>query len=98
MDTASDNARELGAHAESFCRAYLPAGRPAGNFWQVGDVTGARGGSLAVRLHDQGNRPAGKWQDYATGQRGDLLDLIPHVTGARSFAEVMREASFASPT
>ncbi|WP_062213246.1 toprim domain-containing protein [Aureimonas sp. AU12] len=92
MESAQDIARELGAHAESFCRAYLPNGRSAGGYWQIADVSGAAGGSLAIRLQASGGRLAGKWQDYATGERGDLLDLIPHLTNARSFGEVMREA------
>lgn len=92
MDTVGDVARELGARAESFCRAYLPNGRMAGAYWQVGDVTGAAGSSLAVRLTATDNRPPGKWRDFATGEAGDLLDLIPYVTAAASFADVMREA------
>lgn len=92
METARDIAGQLGAHAESFCRAYLPNGRSAGGYWQVGDVSGTAGGSLTIRLQASGGRLAGKWQDYATGERGDLLDLIPHLTNARTFGEVMREA------
>lgn len=92
METASEISRDLGAHAASFCRVYLPNGRRAGNYWQIGDVTGAKGTSLAIRLNDNGMQRAGKWRDYANGTGGDLLDLIPHVSHASTFAEVMQEA------
>ncbi|MBB4000155.1 DUF7146 domain-containing protein [Aureimonas pseudogalii] len=92
METATDISRQLGDYALSFCKAYLPQGRHAGNYWQIGDVNGAKGASLAICLHTNGAQRAGKWRDYATGERGDLLDLIPHVSHAATFAEVMQEA------
>ena len=92
MDSASDIARALAMRAEAFCRAYLPNGTLAGNYWKVGDVTGATGRSLAVRLRESYGKPSGNWVDFATSEHGDLLDLIPHVTGAKGFREVMDEA------
>lgn len=92
MESASEISRDLALKAEAFCRAYFPNGRRAGNFWQVGDVSGAEGGSLAIRLKDSNGRKAGKWTDYNTGEHGDLLDLIPHATRATTFVEVMDEA------
>jgi len=75
---AADLARRLAQNAEAVCRHYLDQGRRQGRYWIVGDVMNARGRSLFVRLHgpDCGPRAAGKWIDAATGQHGDLLDLI----------------------
>jgi hypothetical protein len=73
MGTASELARRLSDEAEAVCRAYLPDGKRSGRYWIAGDVSGERGKSLFVRLW--GER-AGRWTDAATGERGDLLDLI----------------------
>ena len=50
MGTASELSHRLAAQAEAVCRAYLPNGRRSGRYWIVGDVTGARGRSLFVKL------------------------------------------------
>ena len=69
-------AAELGRCAEAVCRRYLPHGRRQGRYWVAGDLNGARGRSLYVRLGPPGT--PGKWTDAATGEHGDLLDLIRH--------------------
>lgn len=73
MSIAADLVRRLAGNAEAVCRAYLSQGRRQGNWWVVGDVLNAPGRSLYVRL--SGDR-AGHWSDAATGEHGDLLDLI----------------------
>jgi len=73
MSSASDLARGLGDNAEAVCRTYLPKGRRQGRYWICGDVQGTPGRSLYVQLF--GER-AGKYTDGATGDHGDLLDLI----------------------
>ncbi|WP_442755642.1 toprim domain-containing protein [Methylocystis sp. JAN1] len=73
MAKAAELARRLGQNAEAVCRHYLANGRRQGRYWLVGDVTNAPGRSLYVRL--SGER-AGNWADAATGQFGDLIDLI----------------------
>ena len=83
---------DLADRAESFCRQYFPEGRKQGNYWQVGDTTGAKGQSLAIRLHAQGGRKAGSWQDFATGQYGDLIDLLHERLGSVTLKETLREA------
>ena len=77
-DTASELGRRLSRDAEGVCRHYLAAGRREGRYWLVGDVEGSPGRSLYVRLHgpESGKGAAGKWTDAATGEHGDLLDLI----------------------
>lgn len=77
-NSASELARRLAHHAEAVCRHYLRAGRKEGRYWLVGDTLGTPGRSLYVRLSgpDYGKGAAGKWTDAATGEHGDLLDLI----------------------
>ncbi len=79
MDSAAaDLAHRLARDAEAVCRHYLPAGRREGRYWLAGDVENSPGRSLYVRLSgpDSGKGAAGKWTDAATGEHGDLLDLI----------------------
>ena len=83
-------AAALGARAEEVCRRYLPHGRKHGRYWTAGDVRGARGRSLFVRLAPPG--VPGKWTDAATGEHGDLLDLIRIASGAGSFRAALAEA------
>lgn len=95
-DRATDLARRLAEHAEAVCRHYLPAGRRHGRYWLVGDVENAPGRSLYVRLHgaEVGRGARGRWADMATGQFGDLLDLIArrerHVTLRDTLDEARR--------
>lgn len=89
---AGDLATRLGRQAEAVCRHYLDAGRRHGNYWLVGNASNAPGRSLFVRLHDSPKGPAGKWQDAATGEHGDLLDLIGLAVGLVDFADVAKEA------
>lgn len=88
----ADLSADLADRAESFCRQYFPEGRKQGNYWQVGDTSGAKGQSLAIRLQAQGGRKAGAWVDYATGQYGDLIDLLQERLGSALLKETLREA------
>lgn len=91
---AGDLARRLAENAEAVCRHYLSAGRRHGNYWLVGDVHNTPGRSLYVRLHggSDGRGRAGKWTDGATGQHGDLLDIIRESFGLLDFRDVADEA------
>jgi len=77
-EQASDVARRLAQNAEAVCRHYLFNGRREGRYWLVGDLDNTPGRSLYVRLKgaEAGKGAAGKWTDAATGEHGDLLDLI----------------------
>lgn len=86
-------ARDLARDTEGFCRRYFPEGRKVGNYWQMGDVTGATGRSLTVRLRASGGRQAGKWTDHATGQFGDLLDLLGHRLDPIAYPDLLKEAA-----
>ena len=85
-------AHRLAREAEAVCRHYLSNGRRVGNYWQVGDIRNTSGRSMFVRLKDAGGRPAGKWTDAATGEHGDLLDVIRESRGLVDFQDVTEEA------
>jgi hypothetical protein len=96
LPDATEIAERLADRAEAVCRKYLSKGFKSGNYWMVGDVTGAPGQSLHVRLRGplSGRGAAGKWTDEATGQFGNLLDVIKHVGGYSDaeFPKVLAEA------
>ena len=83
-------AAALAARAEEVCRKYLPNGRRLGRYWICGDLDGARGRSLFVRLRGPGT--PGKFTDAATGEHGDLLDLIRHRINAPTLRAALDEA------
>ena len=91
---AGDLARRLARDAEAVCRHYLSHGRRHGHYWVAGDVNNTPGRSLYVRLDgpDCGPGAAGKWSDAATGEHGDLLDLIALNRDFSKLGEAMDEA------
>jgi hypothetical protein len=89
---ASELAHRLARRAEAVCRFYLSNGRRQGHYWQVGDARNTPGRSMFVRLFDDARGPAGKWCDAATGEHGDLLDVIREALGLTCFADVVDEA------
>ena len=94
MLSAADLARRLARAAEAVCRHYLSNGHRQGHYWVIGDVMNTPGRSLYVRLSgpDSGPGAAGKWTDAATGEHGDLLDLIRLNRNLRDLGEAMDEA------
>jgi hypothetical protein len=91
-NTAHDLAQRLGRQAEAVCRHYLSAGRREGCYWLVGDARNAPGRSMFVRLRESPKGAAGKWTDAATGEHGDLLDVIRESCGLLDFKDVADEA------
>src|SRR5271157_4501903 len=93
-DRVADVARRLAEHAEAVCRHYLSNGRREGRYWLVGDVKNTPGRSLFVRLRgpEAGKGAAGKWTDAASGEHGDLLDIIRESCGLADFSDVADEA------
>jgi Toprim domain len=73
---AAELSERLAQNAQAVCRHYLPAGRREGRYWMVGDVAGTPGRSLYVRLFETERGRIGNWVDAATGEHGDLVDLI----------------------
>lgn len=93
-DSASDLARRMARQAEAVCHYYLSNGRREGRYWLVGDVRNTPGRSMFVRLKgpESGKGAAGKWIDAATGEHGDLLDVIRETRGLVDFKDVADEA------
>lgn len=89
---AAELANRLAREAEAVCRHYLSNGKREGRYWLVGDINNSRGRSMFVRLQDSPKGPAGKWTDAATGEHGDLLDIIRQSLGLRDFCDVAEEA------
>jgi hypothetical protein len=94
ISQAGDLARRLARDAEAMCRHYLSNGQRCGRYWVAGDVMNTPGRSLYVRLQgpESGPGAAGKWTDAATGEHGDLLDLIARNRDLDCLGEVMDEA------
>lgn len=92
--TVADLAIRLGQQAEAVCQNYLSNGRRSGKYWIVGDARNTPGRSMFVRLvgPQTGKGAAGKWTDAATGEHGDLLDIIAESTGLVEFKDVAEEA------
>lgn len=93
-NTASVIAGRLGREAQAVCQHYLSNGRKQGNYWIVGDVDNTAGRSLYVRLTGPsfGKGAAGKWTDAATGEHGDMLDLIAANLNLSSLGDTLDEA------
>lgn len=91
---AAELARRLAQNAEAVCRYYLSNGRREGRYWRIGDVRNTPGRSMYVRLSGptSGKGASGKWTDAATGQHGDLLDIIRETCGLFDFPDVANEA------
>lgn len=92
--SAGELARRLARDAEAVCRHYLSNGRREGRYWMIGDVNNTPGRSMFVRLSGppSGKGAAGRWQDAATGEYGDLLDVIGRVCDLDDFYDVETEA------
>lgn len=74
MDSLVDRIRPiLLSEAWRILPSLFPAGRWEGKEYVVGDLNGNKGRSLKI------NPEKNIWQDFATGERGDLIDLIAHV-------------------
>ena len=91
---AAELAHRLAREAEAVCRHYLSNGRREGRYWLVGDAQNSPGRSMFVRLTGpaSGKGAAGKWTDAATGEHGDLLDLIAANQRLDGLRDVLDEA------
>ncbi len=90
----SDLSARLSGRTEDFCRAYLGNGQRKGAYWVVGDARGAPGRSLYVKISGPrtGLGAIGRWCDAATGEHGDLLDLLALNQAHNSMTETLAEA------
>jgi len=92
LDFAMVNSAALARLPEVLARL-LPGGRAVGPEWYAGSLRGDPGDSLRVRM--RGER-AGRWADFATGEKGgDPVSLAAAVTrtrqieGARQLARML---------
>jgi hypothetical protein len=94
MAPANELACRLAREAQAVCRHYLSNGRREGRYWLVGDVRNTPGRSMFVRLKgpDFGKGAAGRWTDAASGDYGDLLDVVRESCGLVRFHDVVDEA------
>ena len=94
MSTGYGDAKAVSAalaeRAEEVCHRFLPRGKRVGRYWSVGNIDGAKGRSMWVRLRPPG--APGRWVDAATGEHGDLLDIIRHHVRSGSWGVAMEEA------
>ncbi|ALR20951.1 DUF7146 domain-containing protein [Sphingobium baderi] len=93
-NSATEIAQALADNAEGVCRRYLSKGHREGRYWLVGDARNTPGQSLYVRLvaSPDGRGAAGKWTDAATGEHGDLLDIIAIACGHAHLRDTLDEA------
>lgn len=69
---------ELLARCPGILMTWFPAGKMLGHEFVVGNTSGEPGKSLSV------NSRTGVWQDFATGDKGDLLQLYAYSTGLKN--------------
>lgn len=62
----------LASQVESVARMLLPGGKIVGRDWVAGSIHGEEGGSLKLCL--SGDK-VGVWADFASDDKGDLIDL-----------------------
>jgi len=95
--------RKLADQCQVVAEMLLPQGRKVGVEWEAGSVGGEKGASLKVHLT---GAKAGVWQDFATGEGGDLIDLWAKVRGltlaqalnaARDYLGLNRQKAFMQP-
>lgn len=75
---SNELAMRMASEAAAITAFLLPGGKRHANEWKAGSIGGEAGNSLAVRLTGV---KAGVWADFATGQKGDILDLWAAVHG-----------------
>jgi hypothetical protein len=80
-------AQMLAARVHDLVAELLPGGRREGHEWRTGSLAGEAGQSCGVHL--TGAR-AGVWSDFATGERGDALDLVAQVLFRGDKAQAIR--------
>ncbi len=85
---AKELSQRMAGEAASIAQYLLPGGKRKAGEWAAGSINGEEGQSLSVRLS---GAKAGVWADFASGEKGDILDLWAKVRGL-SVAGAMTEA------
>lgn len=64
------------SHIETLCRSWLPSGKRQGGWWVCcSPWREDKNPSLGVSLN------SGHWKDFASGERGDMIDLSMRLFG-----------------
>ncbi len=79
----------LAGQALPLAQHLLPGGRKEGHEWVHPSLTGTSQRSLSVHLT---GRKAGVWSDFASGEKGDALDLVATVLCAGSITDALEWA------
>ena len=85
---AHELSQRMAGEAAAIAQYLLPGGKRQSGEWKAGSLSGEAGQSLSVRLS---GAKAGVWADFASGDKGDILDLWVKVRGV-SVAAAMAEA------
>jgi twinkle protein len=85
---AKELAQQMAGQAATIVPYLLPQGKKSAGEWKVGGTHGEPGQSMSVRI---AGAKAGVWSDFASGEKGDILDLWAAVRGL-SMAEAINEA------
>ena len=85
---AHELSQRMAGDAAAIAQYLLPGGKRHAGEWKAGSLSGEAGQSLSVRLS---GAKAGVWADFASGDKGDILDLWVKVRGV-SVAAAMVEA------
>ena len=81
QSSAKDISKALAKRVESVANYLFPSGKIVGKEFHVGSISGEPGQSLSICL--KGDK-SGVFCDFATGDSGDLLDLMGFKTQYRS--------------
>ncbi|WP_197711013.1 hypothetical protein [Chromatium okenii] len=67
-------------YTAAICARYLPTGKKVGNEWVVlnPNRSDSKTGSFKINLD------TGRWQDWATGDKGDLVGLVAYLRGVNN--------------
>ena len=84
---AKELSQRMAGEAAAIAQYLFPNGKRSAGEWRVGGTSGEPGQSLGIRLT---GAKAGVWADFASGEKGDLLDAWAAVRGC-SIAEAIRE-------
>lgn len=85
---AKELSQRMAGEAAAIAQYLFPNGKRQAGEWRLGGLSGEPGKSMGIRLT---GAKAGVWMDFASGEKGDLLDAWM-AARACSLTEAMREA------
>lgn len=89
-NTKEDIRDALISNLDTLINQHLPAAHTDSDGWRVGNLEGGKGESLSISKE-------GLWQDFSTGEKGDIFDLFARFNGLDTtgdgFIEVLKVAA-----